>query len=168
MQQILSSDTNIWIDFATIDALALPFKLPKTFIMFEEAIRTEMVSPAGPVLQRLGLIPVEITDEEFFLAQDLLQRYARLSPWDCIALAIAKERQIEILTGDKRLRAAASEEGVTPHGSLWILDELLKELLVSRQQYEELILRLLNDKTGKIRLPKQELERRLTLSTHEG
>jgi len=31
----ISSDTNIWIDFMTIEKLELPFRIPYTFLMYE-------------------------------------------------------------------------------------------------------------------------------------
>lgn len=41
----ISSDTNVWIDFKTINALALPFELHYDFIMSNYAIQDELLSP---------------------------------------------------------------------------------------------------------------------------
>ena len=41
----ISSDTNVWLDFATINKLDIPFKLPYTYIMNEDAIENELISP---------------------------------------------------------------------------------------------------------------------------
>ena len=41
----ISSDTNIWIDFMTIEKLELPFRLPYTFLMYKESIQNELLSP---------------------------------------------------------------------------------------------------------------------------
>lgn len=161
MSQILSSDTNIWIDFDVIGELDLPFLLPVSYVMFEEAIREEMTSPSGEQLKKLGLNSVEITEEEFYYALDLLAADEKLSMWDCIALAMAKKRSIWLLSGDKRLRQAAERERVYVVGSIWILDRLLVEQCISPQKYQECLQKLLNDKSGKIRLPKEELQKRL-------
>ena len=40
----ISSDTNVWLDFATINRLEIPFKLPYTYIMNEDAITDELLS----------------------------------------------------------------------------------------------------------------------------
>lgn len=58
----ISSDTNVWIDFVTIEKLELPFKLPYTYIMSKEAIEDELLSPPGlgTKLASYGLIPVEM------------------------------------------------------------------------------------------------------------
>ena len=45
--EYISSDTNVWIDFSIIQKLNLPFKLPYTYIMNEDAISDELLSPLG-------------------------------------------------------------------------------------------------------------------------
>lgn len=47
-----------------------------------------------------------------------------ISLYDAVALAIAKAREIRLLTGDRNLRKAAAEEGVEIIGTLVILDRL--------------------------------------------
>lgn len=43
--EYVSSDTNIWIDFSVIQKIELPFRLPYTYIMSEDAIADELRSP---------------------------------------------------------------------------------------------------------------------------
>lgn len=45
--EFISSDTNVWVDFATINRLYLPFRLPYIFLMDEEAISNELLQPEG-------------------------------------------------------------------------------------------------------------------------
>ena len=61
-----SSDTNIWIDFQTIDALALPFRLNHSFYISVDAVNDELLTPAGinEALLSLGLIPLEVSEAE--------------------------------------------------------------------------------------------------------
>lgn len=40
----ISSDTNIWIDFKTINAMSLPFRLQCDYIMSNDAIQDELLS----------------------------------------------------------------------------------------------------------------------------
>ena len=37
--QLISSDTNVWLDFSVIDCLDYPFRLPFTYLMSEDAIK---------------------------------------------------------------------------------------------------------------------------------
>lgn len=121
--EYISSDTNVWIDFNIISRMNLPFLLPYTYIMYTESMESELLNPEGfkDQLAEAGLVGVDITIEEFLLAQSWGPLYPKLSIQDRIALAIAKQRDITLLTGDKALRMAAAQEGVHVIGTLGIL-----------------------------------------------
>lgn len=79
--EYISSDTNIWLDFATIKKLEAPFKLPYTYIMNEDAITDELLSPKElrENLIGLGLQAVELSEEEFYLAEEYVNCLKALS-----------------------------------------------------------------------------------------
>ena len=159
----ISSDTNVWIDFVTINRIALPFRLPYTYLMNQDAIDEELLSPPDFKDQLLsaGLVSTELTDAEFFLAEEYGLRYRKLSTHDRIALAIAKQRNITLLTGDQALRKAASAEGVSLIGTIGILDQLHNQELITTTEYVD-CLKALQSNNGKIiRLPAHELEERI-------
>lgn len=161
--EYVSSDTNIWIDFSVIQKIELPFRLPYTYIMSEDAIADELLSPPelGQELISHGLKPVEISIEEFELAQSYGKKYIKLSVYDRIALSIAKNRNIALLTGDGALRRASCEEGVRVIGTIGIMDQLLERELVSKAEYVECLQRLKQQNGGSVRLPRTEIEARL-------
>ena len=161
--QFVSSDTSVWIDFSTIHRLSLPFQLPYTYIMSRDAVEDELLSPPdiGEKLKAYGLVPVDITIEEFFLAQQYGNLYARLSVYDRIALAIARHLQIILMTGDGALRKAASKEGVAVIGTLGILDRLHTDGVIDDGEYKSCLEDLKNNNGGVIRLPQIEIDRRL-------
>lgn len=161
--EYISSDTNIWIDFAIIDRLELPFKLPYIYLMDQDAIEDEIKKPPGlgKKLLQLGLQKTQLTEEEFFLAEELVGRYAKLSLYDCIALAIAQVRGITLLTGDGALRKAAVLEGVKVIGTIGILDQLLEGQYVDLATYDNCIVSLLEHNGKRVRLPENELRKRL-------
>ncbi len=103
--------------------------------MYEESISRELVYPDGisDRLLELGLQAVDITLEELIYADDLGDKYKQLSSCDRIALSIAKNREIILLTGDGALRNAAGNEGVDVMGTLGILDRLMKESKIDRR-----------------------------------
>ena len=140
--EYISSDTNIWIDFSAVDALAIPFRLDCTYLMSSDALEDEWLSPKGRgnELIELGLQAVKITTEEFYYAEEIRSRCPKLSAYDTFALAIAKFRGIALLTGDGRLRKTAIEEGVTVRGTLWIFDELLRNGILSEEEYRKFML----------------------------
>lgn len=155
----ISSDTNVWLDFAVIDRLDLPFKLPYTYLMDHDAIDDELLSPPdlGKRLISMGLTRTELTEEEFFLAEELVNKYAKPSLYDCIALAIAKVRGITLLTGDGPLRKAAQEEGVKVMGTIGVLDKLYEGHYIDVEEFDDCINELIRNNGGKVRLPEKEL-----------
>ena len=161
--QFISSDTNIWIDFKTIGKLELPFRLPYTYLMSNDVIDSELLNPPKlkEELLQLGHVGVSVTLEEFYLAQDYGSKYRKLSINDRLALSIAKNRGIILLSGDGPLRKAAALENVTVMGTLAVLDQLLKTDLINDDEYCSCIQSLKNYNGGKIRLPQKEIDLRL-------
>lgn len=161
--EYISSDTNIWIDFQTVDALELPFRLDCTYLMSSDTLNAEWLKPKGrgPRLVQLGLKAVDITTEEFYYADEIQSKNKRLSVYDCLALAIAKFRGIVLLTGDRRLRQTAEKEGVMVHGSLWIFDELLRCERITADEYKHFMLELKKHNGDRIRLPESEIDKRI-------
>ena len=159
----ISSDTNVCIDFATIEKLEIPFRLPYTYIMSQYAVEDELLSPLGlgRQLRAYGLVPVEITIDEFYLAENYGNKYKKLSIYDRIALAIAKARNITLLTGDGALRKAAKQESVKVIGTLGVLDRLWNQDKISAEEYEICLRKLLENNGGVVRLPKSEILSRL-------
>lgn len=161
--EYISSDTNVWLDFVEIEKLNLPFQLPYVYLMNDETVEDELISPPGlsDELLQMGLRKTELTEEEFYLAEALASKYAKPSVYDCIALAIAKIRGLILLTGDGPLRKAAVAEGVNVMGTIGILDQLHEGKYIEDEEYTECIQRLIDKNGGKVRLPKHELEIRL-------
>ena len=161
--EYISSDTNIWIDFHTIDRIDVPFRLNVKYIMFYEAMRAEIIDPPELIeaLAELGLQGVKLSTEEFYGAMELYDRYQKISRYDAMALSIAKSREIMLLSGDKFLRSAAEKEGVIVLGSIGLVDKLLSENLITRKEYHEILLAWENQVELGRRLPIEEIRKRL-------
>ena len=161
--EYISSDTNVWIDFFVIGRTDIPFHLPYTFIMNCDAINDELLPPSGlrEKLLQCGLVSVELTIEEFGLAEELGPRYPQLSIYDRIALAIAIVRKIVLLTGDSALRKAAKHENVNVLGTISILDQLFDGSYIDESEYEYCLKELERYNGQEVRLPKSEINSRL-------
>lgn len=159
--EFISSDTNIWFDFYSIHRLDIPFRLPFKYIIYEESLREEVVTPPDLLeeLKDLGLEGVEITTDEFFYAEWLASCYVKLSRYDRIALAIAKHRNIRLLTGDAALRNAAQKEGVDVFGTIGILDMLYESEKINSEDFIYCLESLKNNPER--RLPQEELQQRI-------
>jgi predicted nucleic acid-binding protein len=161
--EFISSDTNVWLDFELISHVDFPFKLPYKYLMNEDAVHEELLAPPdlGEKLLKLGLVETELSEKEFYLAEEYMARYTRLSKYDCVALAIAKCRGIILMTGDMALRKAAQEERVEVIGTIGVLDRLVDAKLISLEEYLECLERLSQVNSGKVRLPAKALEDRI-------
>lgn len=85
----------------------------------------------------------------------------QLTRHDAIALAIAKYREIGLVTGDRRLRAEAERHGVSCMGTIGILDRLAQLKLITLQDQHACWLRLRAENGRVVRLPKHELDTRI-------
>lgn len=159
----ISSDTNIWIDFQAVSHLEHPFKLGYEFYISRGTFEDELIKSAelrAELLER-GLHLADISDDELSLSMNYQARHNRLSIYDSFALAIAKSRNWVLLSGDKPLRDAATQEGVECHGTIWVYDQLRKRRLLTEEEMDMAMDSLIEAvKTGVCRLPIEELKKR--------
>ena len=83
---------------------------------------------------------------------------ATLSFPDCSCLFLAKELSAILLTGDKALRKTARAGKIKVHGTLWVLDQLLKENIISYKKAHRKLSLLMQINR---RLPRIECNKRL-------
>ena len=161
---LISSDTNIWIDFFEINHPDHPFLLDYKYYLSSAAYDDELIpsDERRTVLKKYGLLITDLKDDEMRQAMEYANKYRRLSIYDCFALAIAKCRSWILMTGDKPLRNAAQTENVECHGLLWIYDELHRLNKISAEIYKEAMEALvISVQEGKSRLPMDEIMKRL-------
>jgi rRNA-processing protein FCF1 len=118
-------DTNILIDLHHGNALDALFQLPYLFIA-PDVIIAELQEPDGRDLLRKGLKSGELSGELVLEVEQLSRYHANIAINDLFALVLAASSQLILLTGDRRLRELAAKHNVVVHGTLWILDELVK------------------------------------------
>lgn len=133
----LISDANIIMDMNTGGLLRLMFRFDATFavpdVLYEEELRTD-----HPELLRLGLKLLELRGDTVAYAGRLVEKYRSLgaSINDLVALALASQEKCPLLTGDGRLRTAGQTEGIDVHGTLWLIEEMVKAGTITVKQAE--------------------------------
>ncbi len=131
--QLLISDANILIDMEEGNLLAQMFQLPYSFsipdILFYEELEQEHEH-----LLELGLRLDELEGELVQYSLELVEQYRKPSRNDCFALALAKQQQCPLLTGDKDLRAAAENEAVVVMGTVWLLAQLVTQQIITAEE----------------------------------
>ncbi len=70
-------------------------------------------------------------------ANILIARYRRPSTNDCFALALARQEQCPMLTGDQSLRNAALDEKLDVMGTLWVVEKMVMEGVTNAERAEQ-------------------------------
>src|SRR5262245_24667274 len=121
---LLISDANILIDIEVGGLTARMFSLEDRFALPDVLFYQELEDQHG-YLREMGVEVLEVDELAVARFEVLAQRYQRPSRMDLFALALAMRERCALLTGDKCLRAAAEQEQIQVHGSLWLVAEML-------------------------------------------
>lgn len=130
---LLISDTNVLIDIEDGNLTPVIFRLPYEIAVPDVLFELELKEHHGHLLQA-GLKVKTLTPESIEKMETLNDKYPRPSIMDRLALTLAIQERCPLLTGDRELRFAAKSEGIEVHGTLWIVEELLKAKLVEQSQ----------------------------------
>ncbi len=154
---VLVTDTNIWIDLENGGILAEVFGLPYQFLTPDFAIR-ELIRPKWQMLQALGLQSQEL---EPALIQELAHLRAEnraLSVTDLAAFLLARSLGATLVTGDRHLGDLAARNGISVHGVLWLLDEMIRFRTITPEKAAVALNQMLDQGA---RLPHDECRKRL-------
>ena len=123
---LVISDANVLIDMECGDLVATMFELDYRFavpdVLYEMELREH-----HPDLIALGLQVMELSSESVGYVETLAadRRAKGVGRYDLFALALARQQDCLLLTGDALMRALARAEGRRVHGTLWLVGELL-------------------------------------------
>lgn len=128
--QLLISDANILIDLEEGRVLERLFQLPYHFSVPDVLFAEELENQHGYLLE-MGLSQRELSPQSLQYAAGLIAHATGVSSNDCFALALAKQEQCPLLTGDQRLRGVAEQEGVVVMGTIWVINQLVQHQYLS-------------------------------------
>jgi len=158
-QALVISDANILIDMEAGGLLHPMFRLDYQFsvpdVLFEVELRQH-----HPGLIRLGLRRMELTGESVRYVETLASdaRAKGVARYDLFALALSRQENCLLLTGDTLMRTLAEDEGREVHGTLWLVEQMVCMGLIkpkrARQAYDAM-------RKADRRLPWEEVEEQL-------
>jgi predicted nucleic acid-binding protein len=156
---LLISDANIFIDLEKIGLLDVFHQLSHR-IVTTDFIYNELYSNQK---EKLDILKIEILTFNENELIDFYNNYTKLgkvgiSSQDYSLIYKAKKIKGSIITGDKALKNYIKRENINVFGVFFILDEILKENLISNDIWKSKLLDLQNINK---RLPKKEFEKRL-------
>lgn len=139
--QLLISDADILIDLEEGELLAQLFTLPYRFTV-PDILYFEELEGQHAHLLGLGLELAELNPGTMLYAVELVGRVRGPSRNDCFALALARQENCPLLSGDEALRKAALLEAVEVKGTLWVVEELVRSEVITVEQAHEAYLRM--------------------------
>jgi hypothetical protein len=150
-------DANILIDLHIGGLLRAFFRLPFR-LAAPDVIIAELDEPDSEMLVGYGLESVELMGDQVLEVAALLVRYRSVSANDLFALVLARVQKATLLTGDQHLTEVAYREGVVIHGTLWVLDEMVRLEVITPVQAAQALRQMLERGS---RLPQAEYQKRL-------
>jgi predicted nucleic acid-binding protein len=151
-----SIDASILLDFVAGDIFETLFSLPFEFSTSDIVADEVSNSFSTKDLKTYGIELVEL-DEELVDEIGILQGdHEELSPNDLSVYVLAKKHKAILVSGDGPLRTLADITHVEYHGTLWLLDELVKRDLISTNDAAHALMMMLDNKRW---LPRSECEK---------
>lgn len=162
--KIVVSDANIIIDLVKLHlvenlfGLNFEFHIPKT--IFDNELGSGEQAELLPYIEVNRLQLFSITTDQMREVRTVIGKKPGLSVYDGQAYVTAKVLGATLLTSDKLLRTYANDNRVEVHGHLYILDELVAQMVITPIEASEKLneLQVLNTKLS---LPLSEIRHRL-------
>lgn len=135
-------DTSVLIDLHAGGILQALFHLPY-HLSVPDVLIGELTEPDGVTLLTHGLTSYGLSSDEVLEVYHLRTRYRKSSVNDLFALVLARTLGATLLTSDGALRSAAEQEGVSTHGTLWLLDEMVRLAVIPSRLAAQALERML-------------------------
>jgi len=158
-KKLLISDANIIIDIIAGELVEAMFSLHYEFatpdILYVEELKEQHSEIIDAGLNLYELSPKSINATYAYLE---LSNGSNVSANDCMALVLAQQEQCDLLTGDSRLRQLAITQGVNVRGTLWLVESMLIDGLISADNARSAYQKMISDGS---RLPVKEIKKQL-------
>jgi len=158
-KKLLISDANIIIDIVAGELVNAMFSLEYEFAT-PDILYAEELEEQHPEILEAGLKTLELVPESIIRADAYIQENTvnRVSVNDCLALSLAKQENCTLLTGDSKLKQLAIVEGVTVRGTLWLVETMFNNGLITTIGAESAYQKMLDDGS---RLPVKGIQKQL-------
>jgi len=132
---LLISDANILIDMECGGLLHRMFELAHGFAVLDVLYEEELLEQ-HPELPDLGLGIIGLNEAGVAHGEQLSNDYRNsgASRIDLLSLALARQQNCPLLTGDRRLREICEEIEHPVNGTLWLMGELHAAGLIDHDQ----------------------------------
>jgi len=137
MKKVAIQDANILIDLLKADLFAhcllLDFEFCTTDIILAELYEEQRAFLQAHINAEKFIV-IAISEEDLSQISLLSVTDSRLSEQDWSAYFYAQQQDALLLTGDRRLKKYATDNGITAYGVLWIFDQLVTTEHLSKNE----------------------------------
>ena len=158
--KIIITDSSVFFDIIMIQALpeffALNFEICTTDFVIREILESEQKEQIEAFISSDKLTVFELSDKEIEEVENFKTKRFFKTLIDKTILWKSIQLNCPLLTGDGKLRKEAIDQGLTVHGSLWVIQMLVENGIITAEAGIILLERLkkIND-----RLPFEEIEK---------
>ena len=123
-------DASVIIDLYNGGILKDIPNLPFDFVT-PDIVLAEHSNPSPDEVLRAGVRVEELSGKLVQQAADLAPQNRRLSIQDRFAFVLAIHHRCLLITGDGRLRTLAEQQATECHGTLWVMDKMIEQGILS-------------------------------------
>ena len=162
--KLIITDTNIFFDIISVGALpeffSLEYEICTTVFVIEEIIRSEQREQIEVFIRAKEINVIEFSAEEIDEIEGFRTEKNFKGITDKSVLWKSLKLGCPLLTGDRKLRMEAENQGVEVHGSIWVITSLVEGGLIDRIKGIELLESL---KEVNSSLPYEEIDKLIRL-----
>jgi len=149
-------DANILFDFAEGDIFDVLFLLPFDFHTSDIVANEISESYSDKQLTGLGLEILDLDEFEVLEIFTMKQEHIELSVEDVSVYFLSRKHNMMIISNDGPLRELADRSRIEYHGTLWLLEEIVRSKILPPQDAAVALRSMLKNKRW---LPRSECER---------
>lgn len=125
-----------------------------------QLVARELRDPSSEILEQGGVERYSLSNNEIRESETLRKQKPALSSADASVIVAAKALRVSILTDERLQREKAKELGISVHGTLWLLEQLVAAQLIDSATLCSALNRML---AASARFPEDEVKR---IKTH--
>lgn len=159
-EKLIITDTNVFFDLINIKALpyffGLDLEICTTDFVVNEITRPEQHEQIQVFVQSKKLTVFSLSPDEMGALTLMVTKRNLRRIADRSVLWKALDLKCKLLSGDGNLRKEAEENGLTVNGSIWVLQQLALDVIITHSQAVVFLqeLKKIND-----RLPEEEIDK---------
>lgn len=134
--KLIVTDTNVFFDIIKIGALpeffSLDYYICTTDFVLKEILLSGQSEQIESFIRAKSLTIFVLSADEIDIVSNLKTKRSFKGITDKSVLWKAVELSCPLLTGDKKLRSEAEDMGIEVHGSIWVIETLIKNELINK------------------------------------